>query len=349
MQGLARLWGMHFRRKTESSATASGTTWHLHWQAAIGQTFLPHPTMADRIRGRLIAAHRLRERVLLDYTILPTEIHVIARLSGVDTPGAVANAIGSVVARWVREAGRIRSHVMGGPFRSYLLETDDAVRQESRMLAWRPAFLRLSRGPALYPNGALRTALGMRPAQGFDVRPLLQLFGDSPLNARAALRSWVSQRPTDLDWHAWELARGLTLAPRHGGSQPGGFHELRTGEVASLVAVAGDGGVEAALGLLVHWVCARMGAAGALDLHRGRDGAAARGRAVVARIAVAHGLCSAAFVARYFGKAPATLCEQMAASRMRKAETLLVLTPMTSILEELGQMEKATGRAGAEH
>lgn len=321
------------------------SSWHLHWQAAIGQTFVPTPALADRIRDRLVHAHQRKGRVLIDYTVLPKEIHLIARLSAGDSPGDVAGGIGNVVARWVREAGQVRSPVMGGPFRSFILESDDAIRHEARMLAWRPAFLRLCRSPAFYPHGALRTALGMRPAHGFDARPLLHLFGDSTVTARAALRRWIADPPSDIDWHAWELSRGLTLAPSHGGPMPGGFREVKNGEAAALVALAGHGGVEAALGLLADWVSWRIGRTGALDLHQDRNTLAARGRAIVARLAVEHAVCSAAFVARYFGKAKATLCEQMGASRLREADTRLVTTPMIRILEEIAALKQVQGGA----
>src|SRR5262245_39510136 len=119
--------------------------WHLHWQAAVGQTFLPDPLLADRIRDRLVAAHTRGGRVLLDYTILPTEIHLIARLSDADAPAEVARAIGNVVARWVREATHVRSPVMAGPFRSCVIHSDDEIRAEMRMLAWRPVVLGLCR------------------------------------------------------------------------------------------------------------------------------------------------------------------------------------------------------------
>ena len=60
----------------------------------------------------------------------------------------------------------------------------------------------------------------------------------------------------------------------------------------------------------------------------------ARGRALVACLAVAHHLCSAASVARYFRKAKATLSEQMAACRARSADRQILETPVRRILEE---------------
>lgn len=325
----------------EPAIAPGHSTWHLHWQAAVGQTFLPNPALAERIRDRLVAAHMRRGRVLVDYCILPTEIHLIADIAESDTPGEIAGAIGNVIARWVREAGHVRSPVMGGPFHSRLIRSDEDLRREIRMLAWRPVVLGLCRGPTFYPHGALRISLGLRPAAGFDARPALRLFGDSTTKARLVLSRWVSRRPSDLDWRSWELARGLTLAPSHGGPQPRGFREVKTGEAAALVALAGKGGIDAALGLLVDWVSWRLGVAGAVDFRKGQEAHAVRGRAIVARLAVKHALCSAAFVARYFGKAKATLSEQVSASRKREADTHLVSLPMARILEEIATV-KAT-------
>lgn len=339
---------MDVRDPPQDAASPEVASWHLHWQAAVGQTFLPSPMLADRIRDRLIAAHGRRQRVLVGYTLLPTEIHLIARIAAGDTPGELAGCIGNVVSRWVREAARVRSPVMGGPFHAHALISDEEVRQEIRMQAWRPVFLGLCRGPTFYRAGALRAALGKRASDGFDTRPMLRLFGDKPILARTALSRWISRRPTDLDWRAWELARGLALAPSHGGPQPQGFSAVKTAEAAALVAMAGPGGVDGALRLLGDWVRWRLGAATSGDLHRRRDAHAARGRAIVAQIAVAHALCSAAFVARHFGKAKATLSEQMGASRLREADTRLVATPMSRIVEELALM-KATRDKGIRH
>jgi hypothetical protein len=314
---------------------APSSTWHLHWQAALGRSFLVDPTLAPRIRDRLIVAHARRGRVLVDYAILPTEIHLIAHIADDDSPGEVAGSIGNAVSRWVHEVQQVRSPVMGGPFRSVRLDADDAVRREIRMLAWRPVVLRLCRGPTFYPHNALRIALGMRRADGFDSRPLLRLFGDSPLHARPALSKWLARRPSEQDWGSWELARGLALAPSLGGPHPTGFREVKTQGAAALVAMAGQGGVEAALCLLTHWVSTKVAAHGAVDLHTGQDARAVRGRSLVARVAAEHALCSSAFVARFFKRAKATLSEQVAASRLREADTALVNTPMDRILEEL--------------
>jgi hypothetical protein len=308
-------------------------TWHLHWQAAEGQCFLPTAGMAERIRERLIAAHQRRGRVLIEYKILPTEIHLVSRISAGDSPGQVAGGIGNFVSRWVREVRRTRSPVMSGPFQSCVLASDEAVRHEIRMLAWRPVQLGLCRGPTFHAHGALRIALGLRRADGFDARPMLRCFGQQTSEARAALSRWVSRRPSALQWRSWELARGLLLAPSFGGPDPTGFRQVKTPEAAALLAMAGPGGVDAALALLAEWVTFKLGAAQSLDLQEGQDARSVRGRALVTRLATRHRLCSAAFVARYFGRAKATLCEQVAASRGRVEDTGLVSTPVERIIE----------------
>jgi hypothetical protein len=112
--------------------------------------------------------------------------------------------------------------------------------------------------------------------------------------------------------------------------------------------MAGHGGVDAALDLLADWVSWRIALSALPDLRQGRQAQSARARAIVGRLAVAHALCSAAFVARHFGKANATLCEQMAASRVRDADNHLVTLPMLRILEEIARhqaMPAGTARA----
>lgn len=314
------------------------STWHLCWQAAVGREFFPAPSLRGRIRDRLIGAHRSHGRVLVDYCLLPTEIHLVAQLEDGDRPGDLARAIGNVVARWVREAQPIRSPVLAGPFHAHRFESEFELRREVRMLAWRPVVLGLCRGPTYHPDGALRIALGRRPADGFDARPLLQMFGTTVPRARAALRVWISQRPSDAERRAWELARGLTLALSGVGPQPLAAREVRSAEAAALIAAAGTDGVQGAVGLLTEWITAKLGGRAVVDLHGGVDTPAARGRALVARLALEHTLCSSASVARYFGRAKATLSEQIAASRLRVADQEIVLTPMPRILSEVAAL-----------
>ena len=62
--------------------------------------------------------------------------------------------------------------------------------------------------------------------------------------------------------------------------------------------------------------------------------------ALVACLAVRHRLCSAASGARYFGRAKATLSEQMAACRKRRADQQLIATPVEVILAEVAAMRR---------
>jgi hypothetical protein len=320
-------------------------TWHLCWQAAVGREFFPVPSLRARIRDRVVDAHRSRGRVLIDYCLLPTELHIVVQLEDGDEPGDLARAIGNVVARWVREARPIRSPVLAGPFRSHRIDSEIELRQEFHMLAWRPVVLGLCRGPTFYRDGAARVALGRSPVDGFDPRPMLGMFGTTVNGARAGLREWISRRPSDADWRAWELARGLTLAPSGVGPQPAAAREVKTAAAAALVAAAGDGGIDGALRLLTDWTTAKLGGPSIVDLHGGADAVAARGRALVARLAAEYALCSSASVARHFGRAKATLSEQMRASRSREADREIVATPVHRILDEVSALYPTGGPA----
>jgi len=308
-------------------------TWHLCWQAAVGREFFPVPSLRGRIRDRVIAAHKMRGRVLFDFCLLPTEIHVVAQLDGGDGPGDLARAIGTFVTRWVREARPIRSPVLAGPFRAHPIASETELLHEVRMLAWRPVVLGLRKGPTYHRDGGLRVALGRRVTDGYDPRPLLKMFGATVSGARPALRAWISKRPSDAEWQAWELERGLTLAISGVGPQPWAAHEVRSAGAAALIA-AGTEGVDGALQLLTAWVTAKLGGPGVVDLLEGTDHPSARGRAIVARLATEYALCSSASVARFFGRSKATLSEQMRASRSREADVEIVHTPVQRILAE---------------
>ena len=117
---------------TDKSPDCASTTWVLSWQAAVGREFFRDPSLYPLIRGRLIDAHQRAGRELVDYLLLPTEIHAIARISDGDSAGGIARAIGNVVSRWVREAQPVRSPVLAGPYRAQLLGSDDDVRHEVR-------------------------------------------------------------------------------------------------------------------------------------------------------------------------------------------------------------------------
>lgn len=310
-------------------------TWHLCWQAAVGREFFPSDSLRSRIRQRLVDAHRLQGRVLIAFCMLPSEIHLIAQLPEDGGPRALARAVGNVVARWVRQAHPVRSPVLAGPFRAYPLGSTVELIDDVRMLAWRPVIQGLCQGPAQHVDGSLRIALGLRQLPGFNPRPLLDLFGATAPAARRVLRACIARRPTEAECRRWELARGLVLAASAVGPREHAMQAVKNPGAAALIAAAGEGGVDGALRLLADWVTACLGGRGAVDLQAGTDSRAARGRALVARIACRHGVCSAASVARFFGRAKATLSEQVMASRRRAADRDIVQLPVERILSDL--------------
>jgi hypothetical protein len=323
--------------------------WHVSWQAAIGRDLFADPSLYARVRERLIESHSRRGRVLVDYTLLPREIHLVSQIAPGDTAGAVARAIGNVVARWVRELHPVRSPVFAGRYRAHPIASDDDLRGELRMLAWRPVLLGLCATPSHHANSALRTVLGLRPAHGFDARTMLHLFGDSVPQARAAMRAWLARRPSDREARQWELACGLALAVGTIGPHAVMARELRNSGATCLVAAAGAAGIDGALLLLQAWVLARLGARRDLDLRNAKSPTGARGRALVACLATEHGLCSAASVARYFSRAKATLSEQMTARRIHPADRQILATPVQRIVEEALALAAAhpTGQGGS--
>jgi hypothetical protein len=329
----------------DSKSGRETTTWSLCWQAAVGRDFLAHPSLPGRIRERLIGAHQRPGRVLFDYVLLPTEIHAVAQVRAGDSVVGIARAFGNVLSRWVRQVKPIRSPVLAGPYRAVPILSADELRDEIRMLAWRPVILGRSKTPTHYPHGGLRIASGLTPSRGFDARPLLQLFGESVPEARAALRRWARRRPSAQDWRAWELTRGLELATGTVGPHLTVARAVN-GAAATLIAAGGGYGIDGALAVLETWVVAKILSADALDLKAASGTTAARGRAMVAGLAVTHRLCSAASVARYFGRAKATLSEQMAASRKRPADRAILGTPLGRILEEAGPLIAAKERLG---
>ena len=299
----------------------------------MGRDLLAGTSLVERIRGRLIDAHRREGRVLVDYLLAPAEVHVLSKLAHDDSPGGVARAVANIVARWIREVHAVRGPVFAGRFRAHRIGSDEALRAEVRMLAWRPVVLGVCIAPSPYPHSALRTTLGLRRAMGFAARPLLQLFGDPVPVARTALRTWLAQRPTAMEMRQWELSRGLALAVGTVGPLPRMAREVR-GAAATLVAASGPDGIDGALRLLERWVLARLGVRGGIRLADVSGSTGARGRALVACLAVDVALCSAASVARHFKRAKATLSEQMTACRHRPADQQILGTPMTRVVEE---------------
>ena len=320
-------------------------TWSLCWQAAVGRDVFAHPALVDRIRKRLIAAHGSKGRVLIDFVVLPGEIHSISQLRAGDSVAGIARSFGTVVSRWVRRVQPLRSPVLAGPYSAQRLQSDDAVRHEIKMLAWRPVFIGASAKRNYYRHAALRYALGLKPAGDVETAPLLRYFGDTASSGRKALSKWLAMPPSPETWRAWELAKGLQLAPSS--EDPEQPAARKVGPAAAvLIAAAGGYGVGDALRLLEDWVTAKISPREPIDLHVGTDGLVARGRALVAGLSVAHRLSSAALVARHFGKAKATLSEQMTSSRSRPADRLILRTPLDRIIEEATSLRRDRAVSG---
>lgn len=301
--------------------------WHLCWQAAMGRNFVADPLLAARVRNRLFEIHQAPGRILLDYLLTPSEIHVLSVLSAHDSPRMVNKSFASVVSRWVMQCQGTLGPVFAAAYREHRIETVAQARAEIRMLAWRTVALGLCRRPTYYRLSALRFALGVSRTDGFDARHMLKLFDPGVLNARRRLRRLIAHRPSKEEIKEWELTRRLSLAI--GTVGPGARMAQEIGApVARLVAAAQPAGVDGALGLLVAWVTNR------LQEPPPKPYEPAQLRALVAGVAVKLELCPAACVARYFGRARATLCEQMAASRRRSRDMQILDTPVATIVAE---------------
>jgi len=319
----------------ESSASTSmaSTTWHIVWQAVEGRDLVADPALVDRIRLRLLDAHRPPGRALLHYLVTPTELHLLSRLPAGTSPGDVARAIGNIVARWVRQAQGRPGIVFAGRYRACVIESDDAARNEFRMLAWRPVVLRLCAAPTHHANSSLRATLGLKRALGFDTLAPLRLFGDSVVEARAALRARIARRPGATEIRQWELTRGMVLARGQVGTFALMTRPVR-GLAAALVATSEPQGIDGALRLLERWVLLKLGCRDAHGLAALSPPARARCRALVAGLAVQLDLCSAASVARHFERAKATLSERMAACRLQPEDRAILGVPLERIVEE---------------
>jgi hypothetical protein len=326
---------------TEIPPEAVADVWHICWQTTRGRNLINDASLIERIRLRLIHAHDPPGRALFDFLLTPSELHVISGVRSAESPVHVAREVANVVARWVRETDAMPGPVFAGPYRAHRLVSGELVRQEFRMLAWRPVTLGLCKSPMHYSHSALRTTLGVRPAMGFDARPMLNLFSQAVPLARAAARALIAKRPTPGEVRRWEFARGLVLATGTVGPQPTMAREVR-GAAAELVALAGQDGIDGALRLLEAWVLVKLGAQGPVDLQVAADALGVRARALVACLALDHGLCSAASVARHFHRAKATLSEQMSACRARSADQQILRTSVDRIVEEAAALPPRT-------
>lgn len=316
-----------------TTTPASSPTWHIAWQAVEGRALLTSADLHDRIRRRLLDAHRQLDGALLHYLLTPSEIHLLSRLPPERSPGDLARAIGNIVTRWVRQVQGVRGVVFASPYRAIAVGSDEAAREELRMLAWRPVTLGLCRAPTHHATSALRATLGLSRAIGFDARAPLRLFGDSVPEARTALRSAIARRPGAVALRHWELTHGLALASGPGGAPAFAIRRV-DGPAAALVAASHPQGIDGALECLERWVLLK------LDLHEVQDLAAlsspagAHARALVASLAVNLDLCSAASAARHYGRAKATLSERMAACRQDPADRAILELPLQRVVQE---------------
>jgi hypothetical protein len=316
----------------------------------VGREFFSHPSLHARVRERLIQAHGSHGRVLLDYVLLPTEIHVLAQLPPGEVAADLARAVGHAVSRWVAQTQPVRSPVLAGPHRAHRITSTAELLGDVRMLAWRPRHVGVRDAPSQHPHGGMRIALGLAPEQGFDPRCLLRIFGDTVPQARAALRAWVCIEPDAHAWRAWESARGLGLTMDAVDSPPHRVQETRgtAGAGGAALLAAGGDGIDGALDVLETWVASRLGLRDAAELRGGLGSTSVRGRALVACLAVRQRLCSASAVARRFGRAKATLSEQMAACKARQGDRPILATRARRIVEETHALASNRPRAGQE-
>lgn len=329
---------MHDANTIREWQEGKATRWHLSWRAAIGREFFAEPALYERVRGRLFDAHRRQGRALVHYLLLPTEIHVISQVPAGDSPGSIARAIGNIVSRWVQATQAVKSPVLAGPFHAMALGSTVDLHALVRMLAWRPVRKGLCVTPLHYAHGSLRIFMGQRSVKGFEARTLLHEFGPNVQTARVGLRNCLKRRPTDLEWAEWELVNGLILASGEIATEPTGARSVRGVAAAALVAAGGRDGIDGALRLLEAWVIAKIGAQGVTSLRYAAGAPGARGRALVACLAVEYRLCSASAVARYFGRARSTLSEQMVECRARGEDRAIIGTAPSRVLAEAGEL-----------
>jgi hypothetical protein len=329
--------------ETSALTSAPSVVWHIVWQLTAGHDLLATPALADRIRSRLIAAHRQPGRELLHYLLTPTEIHLLSRLSVEVSPADIARSIGSIVARWVREATGVYGVVFAARFHAHAIESDDAARDEIRMLAWRPVTLGLSKAPTHHAASSLRTTLGLHRIDGFNLLLPLRLFGEGVVGPRDALRTLIARRPGSVELRQWELARGMALARIDAKTFSSARRSLG-GLAAGLVATSRTQDIEGALLLLERWVHSKLGLHGGDDASAPRSSTSARLHALVGILAVRLDLCSAAAVARHFHRAKATLSERMAACRRSADDQRILGVPLRRIVDETIKLEPAVTR-----
>lgn len=319
--------------ETPLSAENVRPVWHICWQAAKGRDLLANPSLVDMIRSRLLAAHAPRGRQLLHYLLMPSEIHVLSRLAVGESPELIAREVASLVSRWVREVDKTRGPVFAARYHAHAIEAPTELKLEVRMLAWRPVAMGLCARPTNYLDSSLRATLGLSARLGFEPKALHTCFDSAVAEARKAICKVVRGRPSKLQLKEWELNHGLALAVGSPCLTSGVAREV-AGETATLVAAGGPEGIDGAINLLERWVARQLRLAPNRCLSTLPGPVGVRARALVAGLAVQSKLCSAAAMARRYRRAKATLCEQLAASRARAEDRLLLETPISTILRE---------------
>jgi hypothetical protein len=169
--------------------------------------------------------------------------------------------------------------------------------------------------------------------KGFDPSALYQLLGESLREARSALRALVANRPSELEMLHWEFEHGIALASGAVGQLGSAVRQVR-GAAAVLVAASETKSIAGALALLEVWVTVKLQTRDGQSIAARRDHQAAKVRALVSNLAVQSGLCSAGAVARHYGRAKATLSEQMSASRSRPRDRQILAIPLARMVEE---------------
>jgi len=308
--------------------------WHVYWQVAVGRDLVWKDSLVNQIRARLLGAHQAPGRDLLYYLVLPREIHLLSLLPGGDSAVSLGNGLSNMIARRVREADGKFGSVFSDRYRAQSIDSVELLRDEVRMLAWRPVSTGHCAMPSKFVHAALRIILGINPAEGFHANALLEHLGATVPLGRVALRRALAVQPSNLEVLQWELAKGL-MSARGTVGPSGPIARHVSGFAAALVAASATKTIDGALELLELWVLTELHLNRSIPLAAMRGFEGSRGRALVACLAVQCGLCSASAVARHFGRAKATLSERMTAARRTPADLVILATPMEKIVKEV--------------
>ncbi|MFG6417211.1 hypothetical protein ACG02S_25270 [Roseateles sp. DC23W] len=306
--------------------------WHIYWQVVVGRDLIANALLARQIRKRLLGAHDAPGRELLYYLILSREIHLLSLLPKGDSAASLGNGLSNVIAKRVRQADGAHGAVFRDRYHAHCIGGSEALREEVRMLAWRPVAAGVSATPSNFKHAALRSILGMSLGEELHVTALLEHLGGTLPLGRVRLRQALTARPSDLEVLQWELSKGLVSA-RGAVGPAGSVARHVSGPAATLVAASAGKSIDGGLQLLELWVATRLRLP-APPLAPQRGLLAAKARALVASLAVQMGLCPASYAASYFGRARATLSEQMKSLRSRLADRAILAIPADRIVRE---------------